>query len=124
MSWASRDKGARIEREIVALHRGLGVKAERVPLSGATRHRGNGADIDVYACGSEIKPLAAEVKARGNAEDFVTFERWLANADVLFLRRDRAEPIVVLPWRVWSRLLAAVGETESRPGRSAPMESR
>jgi Holliday junction resolvase len=32
----SGDKGARIEREIVTRHAVLGVKAERVPLSGAT----------------------------------------------------------------------------------------
>ena len=50
MSRISRDKGARIEREIVALHIEIGVKAERVPLSGSVRYRGNGADIDVYRC--------------------------------------------------------------------------
>jgi Holliday junction resolvase len=37
MSKMSRDKGARIEREIVAAHGALGIKAERVPLSGASR---------------------------------------------------------------------------------------
>ena len=34
MSKLSRDKGARIEREIVAAHEALGIKSERVPLSG------------------------------------------------------------------------------------------
>jgi hypothetical protein len=38
MGKASRDKGARAEREIVASHAELGVKAERVPLSGAARY--------------------------------------------------------------------------------------
>jgi Holliday junction resolvase len=37
MSKLSRDKGARIEREIVAAHGALGIKAERVPLSGTSR---------------------------------------------------------------------------------------
>jgi hypothetical protein len=32
-------------------------------------------------------------------------ERWLGAADALFLRRDRAEPLVVLPWRVWARMV-------------------
>jgi hypothetical protein len=32
MSKVSRDKGARAEREIIALHAELGIKAERVPL--------------------------------------------------------------------------------------------
>ena len=38
-----RRKGDRIEREIVELHRELGIHAERVPLSGAVRYKGNGA---------------------------------------------------------------------------------
>jgi Holliday junction resolvase len=108
MGKPSRDKGARIEREIVALHAELGVKAERVPLSGAQRYRGNGADIDVYAFGSEAAPLVSEVKARASGEGFALLERWLGDADALFLRRDRAEPLVVLPWRVWSQLLSAI----------------
>lgn len=45
------------EREIVAHHAELGVKAERVPLSGAARYRGNGADIDVYAFGPAAAPI-------------------------------------------------------------------
>jgi len=43
MGVASKRKGSRIEREIVQLHRGIGVHVERVPLSGASRYRGNGA---------------------------------------------------------------------------------
>ena len=41
MGKPSRDKGARREREIVALHKAVGVKAERVPLSGAWKYRHN-----------------------------------------------------------------------------------
>jgi Holliday junction resolvase len=106
MSRASRDKGARIEREIVARHAAIGIKAERAPLSGAARYRGNGCDIDVYAFGLDSAPLVGEVKARGNDEGFALLERWLGEADMLFLRRDRAEPLVVVPWRVWARLLS------------------
>ena len=42
MGRASRDKGPRRERQVVALHQGMGIKAERVPLSGAVRYQGNG----------------------------------------------------------------------------------
>lgn len=104
MSRASRDKGARIEREIVRLHRDLGLKAKQVPLSGSARYRGNGADVDVYAFGPDAAPLVSEVKARSNGEGFTMLERWLGDADILFLRRDRAEPLIVLPCRVWARL--------------------
>jgi hypothetical protein len=31
-------------------------------------------------------------------------ERWLGEYDVLALRRNNAEPLIVLPWRVWARL--------------------
>jgi hypothetical protein len=30
----------------------------------------------------------------------------LGDSDMLFLRRDRAEPLVVVQWRVWARLLS------------------
>lgn len=102
---ASRQKGDRREREIVALHIEMGVHAERVPLSGAARYQGNGADIDVYALGKDAAPLVCEVKARASGEGFTTLERWLGENCVLFLKRDRAEPIVVLPWRTWKRLV-------------------
>jgi hypothetical protein len=69
-----RTKGARIEREIVSRHAAIGIKAERYPLSGGSRFRGSGHDVDIYA----------------------------------FLRRDSAEAMVLLPWRVWAALLARV----------------
>lgn len=99
MGRASRDKGLRRERAIVEIHAKSGLRAERVPLSGALRYRGNGADVDLYVRGAE--PLKAEVKARGEGSGFRTLERWLGANDALFLVRDRAEPLVVLPLRIW-----------------------
>ncbi len=114
-----RSKGDRIERQIVAIHAEIGIKAERVPLSGAARYQGNGADIDVYALGPDAAPLVGEVKARADGAGFALLERWLSDADVLFLRRDRAEPLIVLPWSTWTRLLArtarVLGMPPSRP---------
>jgi Holliday junction resolvase len=98
-------KGNRIEREIVERHRALGVHSERYPLSGASRFRGAGHDIDVYAFGKDQAPLVAEVKARRNGGGFVTLEKWLGEYDLLFLRRDHVDPMVVMPWRVYARLL-------------------
>jgi hypothetical protein len=95
----------RAARELVALHVGLGVKAERMPLSGAARYQGNRSDIDVYAFGPNAAPLVCEVKARKSGEEFATLERWLGDADALFLGRDRVEPLVVLPWRIWARIV-------------------
>jgi Holliday junction resolvase len=103
-----RRKGDRVERELVDRHRAIGIKAERYPLSGASRFRGSGHDVDVYALGPEEAPLVAESKARKDGGGFVQLERWLGEYDLLFLRRNHADPLVVMPWRIWGRLLERV----------------
>ena len=100
-----RRKGNRVERELVQLHKALGVHAERYPLSGANRFRGSGHDLDIYAFGTEEGPLVAEVKSRQSGAGFVTLEKWLGEYDCLFLRRDSAEAMVLL---AWAALLARV----------------
>jgi Holliday junction resolvase len=97
-------KGYRIEREIVDKHLEIGVRCERVPLSGASHFRGSGHDVDLYAFG-DTEPLKAEVKARNNGQGFTMLEKWLDGSDLLFLRRDHADPLVVLPWSVYQRFL-------------------
>jgi Holliday junction resolvase len=108
MGWMQRDKGARIEREVVELNFGLGLRAERVPLSGASRCQGNGADVDVYLF-PDGPPLCGEVKARANVEGFATLERRVGYNDFLALRRSNAEPLIVVPWRIWARLVVRGG---------------
>jgi Holliday junction resolvase len=62
MSGAKRKrKGDRCEREIVAAHKALGIHAERYPLSGASRFRGTGHDVDLYLFGHKEAPAVAEV---------------------------------------------------------------
>jgi hypothetical protein len=100
-----RRKGDRVEREIIESHRAIGIHAERYPLSGASRFRGSGHDLDIYGFGREEAPLVAEVKSRKDGAGFTTLERWLGEYDLLVLRRNHADPMVVLPWRVWARLL-------------------
>ena len=100
----SRDKGARREREIVNLHRELGIPTQRVPLSGACGGAYSG-DVDIYIDGLEESPIIGEVKARANGQGFKTIEKFLGDNDVLFLRRDHASPMIVLPWRTWIRLI-------------------
>jgi Holliday junction resolvase len=103
-----RRKGDRCEREIVERHCALGIKAERYPLSGASRFRGSGHDVDLYLFGTEEAPAVCEVKARKDGGGFVQLEKWLGENDALFLRRNHADPMIVLPWRVWARLLERV----------------
>ena len=99
MGMKSKRKGYRIERELVQLHKAAGIDAHRVPLSGAVGGSYSGDLI--------VGEYRAEVKARGNGGGFVTLERWLGDNDLLFLKRDRAEPLVVMPWAVYVRLLQA-----------------
>jgi Holliday junction resolvase len=103
-----RRKGDRCERELVERHKVLGVHAERYPLSGASRFRGSGHDVDLYLFGREEALLVAESKARKNGAGFIQHEKWFGEYDALFLRRNNADPMVLLPWRVWSRLLEKV----------------
>ena len=103
-----RRKGDRIERELVEQHKAIGVHAERYPLSGASRFRGSGHDIDVYALGRDQAPLVAEAKARKGGKGFTQIEKWLGDHDALFLRRNNADPLVLLPWRTWAALLERV----------------
>jgi len=105
MSARERNKGNVIEREIVNRHKDIGVHAERYPASGATHFRGAGHDVDLYPFGVDEAPLVAEVKGRGQGDGFRMLERWLGDYDVLFLRRDRRDPLVVLPWETWQRLV-------------------
>ena len=107
MASRSRQKGNRAEREIVDLHRELGIEAQRVPLSGSAGGRFAG-DVQVYPFGSDAPPISGEVKARGQGQGFATISRWLGNNDVLYLRQDRAAPFMVVPWRTWEKLLAAI----------------
>lgn len=100
-----RQKGDRVEREIVEAFKTSGIHAERYPLSGASRFRGSGHDIDIYPFGREVAPLVGEVKARKDGEGFAMLERWLGEYDVLLLRRNNAEPLAVVPWSVLIRLM-------------------
>lgn len=109
MGKMSRDKGNRIEREIINLHRDYGVRAERVPLSGASHYQGEEHDINIYAYGRYEIPLNCEVKARASGAGFTMLEKWLCGNDVLFLRRDHASPMVVLPWNTWMDVLRRMG---------------
>jgi len=94
-----RQKGNRVERLLVQLHLDAGIPAKRVPLSGAMA--GYKGDIRVGST------LVAEVKARANGEGFATLARWLGANDLLFLRRDRSAPIVVIEWETYLRMVRA-----------------
>jgi hypothetical protein len=87
----SRDKGNRAERALVRVLQDHGFAAERVPLSGSAGGRYKG-DLTVSLLGIE---RCAEVKVRGTG--FAMLYAWLVERDLLIVRADRREPLVVLP---------------------------
>jgi len=88
----ARQKGNRLERALVRALQGAGFAAERVPLSGAARGRFGG-DLSVPLLGIDRR---VEVKSRGSG--FKQLYEWLNGADLLIVRADRSEPLVVVPF--------------------------
>src|SRR5262245_50175493 len=86
----SRNKGARIERGIVRALKARGFTAARVPLSGAVGGLFAG-DMVMPVMGRD---LCLEVKAR--ADGFRELYSWLTDRDVLIVKADRQEPLVVM----------------------------
>jgi len=110
----SKRKGSRIEYEIRDRHIAAGIEAKRVPYSGAV---GTLFPKEYPHLKGDVRILngefIAEVKARANGTGFKTIERWLGENDMLFLRRDRQSPIVVLPWKVYVRLMESFASNAS-----------
>ena len=102
MGKSQRRKGIDRERRLVNRHRDLGIECERVPLSGATRYQGHGGDIDIHL---GFTTLIGELKSRKSGAGFVQLEHWLGDNDLLFLWRDRQDPMVCMSWETWALLL-------------------
>jgi Holliday junction resolvase len=97
----SRDKGSREERAIVAFLQERGFAAERVPLSGSAGGSYIG-DISIPLLGVD---RTVEVKVR--ARRFIELYRWLEARDLLIVKADRLEPLVIIPLRLAVKIAAA-----------------
>lgn len=100
---ASRDKGNRAERAIVRYLQDRGFAAERVPLSGSAGGSYLG-DVTIPILGVD---RVVEVKVRANG--FNQLYGWLEERDLLIVRADRKEPLVVLPLRLAAEIAAKAG---------------
>jgi Holliday junction resolvase len=105
----SRQKGNRVERALVHALQEAGFAAERVPLSGAARGRFGG-DLSVPLLGVDRR---VEVKARG--QGFRQLYAWLDGADLLIVRADRCEPLVVLPLKFAVEIASAAERRKVPP---------
>jgi len=91
---SSKQKGSRNERALVKLLIEAGFAAEPSPLSGALRSEkfGGGCDVVVPLFG---RPHRIECKHHANG--FARLYKWLIGVDLLVVRADRSEPLVVMP---------------------------
>lgn len=92
MGAKSRRKGYRLEWELANELRKLGLDVERVPLSGA----GGG----TFSGDLLVNGKRAEVK--GRADGFKNIYRWLEDRDLLFIKADRKEWLVIQRLKDWS----------------------
>src|SRR5262245_20720625 len=97
---ASRQKGNRTERAIVRFLQAHAFAAERVPLSGAARGRFGG-DVSLTLLGVDC---CVEVKCRGDG--FRELYKWLNGVDLLIVRSDRSEPLVIIPLKLAAEIAA------------------
>ena len=98
---APRQKSGREERMLVKLLQEAGFAAERVPLSGSVGGSFTG-DITVPVLGRD---LVVESKVR--AGGFAQLYAWLSGRDVLVVRADRCDPLVVVPLRLAIEIASA-----------------
>jgi hypothetical protein len=103
-----RRKGNRAERAIVAFLRNRGFAAERIPLSGSADGSFIG-DIKIPLLGRDF---VAEVKVRGNG--FSRLYRWLPDRDLLIVRADRREPLVIVPLKLAADIAAVAAHKKAQ----------
>jgi hypothetical protein len=99
MSNRSRRKGAREELALVRRLQNAGFAAEKDSRTGYTGH-----DLTAPLLGVDRR---VEVKVRGNG--FNQLYDWLTGRDLLIVKADRREPLVVVPLRLAAEI-AAVAE--------------
>jgi Holliday junction resolvase len=105
MGKAQRDKGYRGEHNLVRLLQQHGIDAKRVPLSGATSF----AKGDII-----IDDLVAEVKVR--KDGFKQIYKWIEGKDLLFIKADRKDYLVVMNVEMLIKLLEQYQMKRKRRG--------
>ncbi|MGY3409150.1 hypothetical protein ACVWZV_005263 [Bradyrhizobium sp. GM5.1] len=104
----SRDKGNRAERAIVKFLQGFGFAAERVPLSGSAGGSYVG-DLTV-----PILDVGRVVEVKVRARGFGQLYDWLIDRDILIVRADRSEPLVILPLKLAAEIASAADKNKLR----------
>jgi Holliday junction resolvase len=102
MSIKSRRKGAREENALVRQLQDAGLAAEKISRTGYA-----GEDISIPLLG-----IARRVEVKVRSHGFQQLYTWLEERDVLIVRKDRSEPLVVI--RLKHALEIAIAAEKSR----------
>lgn len=104
---SSKVKGAGFEREIVNWHTGRGVPAKRVPMSGALKGASDDLRGDLML--GPALGMRAECKRRGRAFGTLYDAIDQDQCDLVFVRDDRRDPLVVMTMDTYERFLRWLG---------------
>ena len=104
MTSFSKSKGYRIERYIVLKHIDAEVECKRVPASGAMGYFNKELTDDIVIQ-SRIGEIRGEVKGRKSDSGFKGIKKWLGDCPLLFIKEDHKEPLVVMTWDLYERLI-------------------
>jgi len=96
----SKDKGYRFENRMVNDLNAAGIRARRIPLSGADPHEKG--DIEIMDFG------LCEAKNRESIGAYLW--DWLDDYKVLFLKRNFRDPLVVMELEDWTMLMRSYTE--------------
>lgn len=104
MSSKAKRKGYRIEVQIRDKHIKAGIPCERVPLSGLM---GGNYDGDLCIPNVAEPVFKAEVKGRASGKGFKVLENWMKDKNIMFLKRDNQDPMVILDWETYLKLMSS-----------------
>lgn len=93
----SRDKGARVEREIVTSFRESGLPAKRTAPMQTFKEN----DMPDILVETKTGDKTVEVKARAKGKQF---HEWLGTEDLLVYKVNGEQPLAIIPLTTWIEL--------------------
>jgi len=102
MSSKSKRRGYAVEVWLRDKHTEYGIPCERVPLSGSMGGKYCG---DLAIPNVDSREFTIESKARRNGAGFAVIEKWMKNKDILILKRNNQDPLVILPFELYLKLM-------------------
>lgn len=104
----SKDKGRRLETQVVDLLTSAGIPAERVPLSGGI---GNKYSDDVVIGSIDSPQARVECKNRESLAEYLW--DYLDPVDYLVLKKNHKKPLVVMDFERFVALISVKFESKS-----------